>query len=182
MKKIVCIGDSITFGFPYGPQASWTTALADATGHLVLNHGINGDTTSGMLQRWQRDLLVHDPDYVIMMGGANDIVCRESFGRITWNIKAMVEAARNMGIQVIMGLPTPLEEPEYEARLSRVRQWIAEYSRDKNLPVIDFYSAFISEDGSIREELLLDGAHPTREGYRLMFEAIPLELFDPITI
>ena len=56
MKKIVCIGDSITYGFPYGEEASWTRLLAEATGHLIINKGINGNTTGDMLNRFSRDV------------------------------------------------------------------------------------------------------------------------------
>jgi len=178
MKKIVCIGDSITYGFPYGEEASWTRYLAEATEHLVINKGINGNTTGDMLNRFAYDVLAHDPDYVIIMGGANDIVWRESIDRITWNLNEMYRMAAAKGIKVVFGLPTPIDYDESERRLKRVRDWMKKFAADNNLPTIDFYSAFFNAEGILQEELLLDGAHPTREGYRLMFEAIPLEIFE----
>jgi len=178
MVKIVCIGDSITYGFPYGEQASWTRMLAEATGHLVINKGINGNTTGDMLNRFTHDVLVHDPGYVIIMGGANDIVWRESIDRITWNLNEMYKLAAQKGIKVVFGLPTPIDYEESEARLKRVRDWMIKFAAENNLPTIDFYSAFIDEEGALMDELLLDGAHPTREGYRRMFEVIPLEIFE----
>jgi len=177
MKKIVCIGDSITYGFPYGPAVSWTRQLADATGFEVINRGINGNTTEEMLSRFRRDVIAHDPDYVVIMGGANDIVWRESYDRIVWNLQEMVRLASENGIKVVLGLPTPLEEPEYEARLSRVRKWMRSFARENMIDAIDFNSVFYGDGGELLEELLLDGAHPTPEGYRRMFEVIPLNIF-----
>ncbi|MGE5544055.1 MAG: GDSL-type esterase/lipase family protein, partial [Bacillota bacterium] len=130
-----------------------------------------------MLDRFSRDVLAYDPDYVIIMGGANDIVWRESIDRITWNLKKMVELAIERGIKVIFGLPTPISYEEFEARLTRVRNWMKKYAVENNLQTIDFYGAFFDDQGILREELLLDEAHPTREGYRRMFEAIPLSIF-----
>ena len=177
MKKIVCIGDSITYGFPYGEGASWTRMLAEATGFLVINQGINGNTTGEMLDRFPRDVLTYNPDYVIIMGGANDIAWRESVDRITWNINEMVKLAAGQGIKVIFGLPTPFIYQEFADRLARVRDWMIKHATENNLQTIDFHSAFFNEEGILLEELLLDGAHPTREGYRRMFEVIPLSIF-----
>lgn len=177
MKKIVCIGDSITFGFPYGTEVSWTRLLAKATGYTVINRGINGSTTEDMLNRFHRDVLPHSPDYVIIMGGANDIVWRESIDRIVWNLQEMVKLASDQGIKVVFGLPTPFNEPEYEARLSRVRNWMKNYAAENHYETIDFYGAFFNREGILQEELLLDGAHPTPEGYRQMFEAISIDIF-----
>lgn len=178
MKKIVCIGDSITYGFPYGEEASWTRMLAEATGFLVINRGINGNTTGDMLDRFSRDVLAYNPDYVIIMGGANDIAWRESIDRITWNLEEMVNLAAGHGIKVIFGLPTPFSYQEFEARLGRVRNWMIKHAAEKDLQTIDFYGAFFNDQGDLLEDLLLDEAHPTREGYRRMFEAIPAGIFD----
>lgn len=177
MTKIVAIGDSITYGYPYGPEVSWTRFLAEATGFTVVNKGINGNTTGDMLDRFRRHVLAHDPDYVIIMGGSNDIVWQESHDRIVWNLRDMINLARENGIRVVIGLLIPIDYPEYEARLARVREWTGQYARENNIPVIDFYSAFIDQQGSIQSEYLLDEAHPTPEGYRRMFEMIPLDIF-----
>lgn len=177
MKKIVCIGDSITYGFPYGSNASWTRYLGEATGHQIINRGINGNTTSEMIDRFDRHVIRENPDWVTVMGGTNDVVWRESIDRITWNLREMIEKAEAAGIKVVLGLLVPVEEPEMEARVTRIRSWTVQYAREHQLPVIDFYSVFIDDHGFIRSDLLLDGAHPTEEGYRRMFDAIPLDIF-----
>ncbi|MGE5371202.1 MAG: SGNH/GDSL hydrolase family protein [Solirubrobacterales bacterium] len=178
MKTVVCMGDSITHGFPYGEHVSWTRHLAERTGFQIINRGIDGNTTTDMCDRFQRHVLAQHPDYVIIMGGANDIVWRESHDRIVWNLREMIEAAQSQGIKVILGLPTPIDDLEMERRLDRVRGWIRDYAREHGLKIIDFYAALIDEQGLINEEMILDGAHPTETGYRRMFEAIPLDIFE----
>ncbi|MGE5416682.1 MAG: GDSL-type esterase/lipase family protein [Acidobacteriota bacterium] len=177
MKTIVCIGDSITYGFPWGPHVSWTEKLADATGYKVINRGINGNTTTEMLDRFFRHVVDKNPDYVIIMGGANDIVWRESYDRIVWNLGEMARIAKDNGIKVIWGLLTPFDDEEYEARLSRVRKWTKDYAQEQGQATIDFYSAFFTADGSLRTDLLLDVAHPSQEGYQEMFRMIDLSIF-----
>ena len=49
--------------------------------------------------------------------------------------------------------------------------WLKRYCTAFGVPYIDFCVDFLSPDGSIRSELLLDGLHPTPEGHRLMAAA-----------
>jgi len=176
--KIVCLGDSITYGFPFGPRASWVTMLRDALKAEVINQGINGNTTSDMLIRFERSVLKYNPSHVIIMGGANDIICAESFDRITWNLREMIEKAKSAGIEVILGVPTPIDVPYWEKRIIRLQQWIMEYAQEHNLKIINFAKAFFDESGKIKSDLLLaDGAHPDTKGYEAMFAQIDLSIF-----
>jgi acyl-CoA thioesterase-1 len=178
IKRIVCLGDSITYGFPFGPKFSWVQMLSEVLDAEIINRGINGNTTSDMLKRFDRAVLQVNPTHVVIMGGINDVLCRESFDRITWNLKLMAEKAAEHNLKVIMGQPTVFDEPEIERLLTRIRQWIASYAEKHQIPVINFAAAFYDEMGKIRTDLLLaDGGHPTIEGYQAMFKVINLEVF-----
>ncbi|HWP98303.1 MAG TPA: SGNH/GDSL hydrolase family protein [Syntrophomonadaceae bacterium] len=180
-SKVVCLGDSITWGFPFGPSYSWVHMLAEATGIEFINRGINGNTTSDMLHRFERDVLNSGPDLVIISGCINDILCGESFDRITWNIKAMVEKAREASLTVVLGMPTAVDSPYLEKLLVRLRQWFKDFSRELGIPLIDFYQAFFSPEGELRQDLLLaDGAHPSEKGYQEMFRQIDLNIFSAL--
>ncbi|MGR6836018.1 GDSL-type esterase/lipase family protein [Syntrophomonas erecta] len=177
-KKIVCLGDSITWGFPYGHQDSWVEMLGQALNQPVINQGVNGNTTGDMLFRFDRVVQKHHPTHMIIMGGINDVLGQESFDRIVLNLKIIVENALNQGITVIMGTPTAVDEPCYERNIMRIREWIHRFADQKGLQVIDFHQAFYNERGEVKTELLLpDGGHPTREGYQAIFRQIDLNLF-----
>lgn len=176
--KIVCLGDSITYGFPHGPEYSWVSMLDDIIEGEVINKGVNGDTSSDMLGRFNRSVLRYNPTHLLIMGGINDVMCRESFDRITWNIKAMVEKARENNIKVILGLPTAVDYPEFERLLQRIRKWIRQYAEKNDIKIIDFAAAFYN-NGQLRKECLLpDGGHPTVEGYKAMFTMIDIDVFN----
>lgn len=176
--KIVCLGDSITYGFPFGPQVSWVSMLQQALGVEVINQGINGNTTTDMLRRFERSVLKYYPTHLIIMGGINDVICAESFDRISWNLREMIEKAQEAGIEVILGLPTAVDEPYWEKLIVRIRQWMQEYAREHDLKVINFAAAFYDENGNLKSELLLaDGGHPDINGYQAMFEQIDLSIF-----
>lgn len=176
--KIVCLGDSITYGFPFGPRVSWVAMLDQALDAEVINQGINGNTTTDMLRRFERSVLKYNPTHVIIMGGINDVICGESFDRISWNLRELIEKAREAGIEVILGLPTAVDEPYWEKLIIRIRQWMLDYAAEHQLKVINFAAAFYDENGKVRSDLLLaDGGHPDTTGYQAMFEQINLSIF-----
>lgn len=177
--KVVCLGDSITWGFPYGHYYSWVRMLADVHPGEFINQGINGNTTTEMLYRFDQAVLKYHPSHVIIMGGINDVFCQDSFDRITLNLKRMAEKASVHGIKVILGTPTAVDYPAEEKLLLRIRHWIKDYAREQNHRVIDFAAAFYDETGRVRSDLLLaDGGHPTQAGYDEIFKQIDLEVFD----
>ena len=178
-KKIVFLGDSISWGFPWGPSFSWVNMLEKVLDAELVNQGVNGNTTLNMLGRFKRSVLRYNPTHVVISGGINDVICGESFDRISWNFREMVEIAQAEGIKVILGTPTAVDDTFFEIPLLRLREWMAKYAQKHNIPLIAFHKAFYTADGAIRDELLLaDGGHPTKEGYRLMFELIDLSVFD----
>ncbi len=176
--KIVCLGDSITWGFPFGPAVSWVSMLQDSLGVEVINKGINGNTTSDMLRRFDRAVLSYEPTHIVIMGGANDVLMAESFDRIVTNIRLMAEKAEENNIKVIFGLPTAIDDKYLEELIARIRDWMRNYAEIKEIPVIPFNRAFYDKNGQLRTELLLlDGAHPAVEGYQEMFKQIDINIF-----
>ena len=169
--KIVAIGDSITEGYPFSNHDSWVEHLAQELKCEVLNQGICGDFTSGMLNRFQRDVLDHAPTHVIILGGANDAYEKLPLKSISTNFKAMADSCRQNGITPIFGLPTPsllLEEEEF---LSEYRNWMLSYVVEKGIHVVDFYSPFLNRiKAGQGAQLFVDEVHPSIEGYALMGE------------
>lgn len=176
--KVVCLGDSITWGWPHGMEYSWVRMLAEAVDAEFINRGIPGNTMGDMLDRFERHVLKAQPTHVMIMGGGNDVMIGESRDRITWNINRMVEMAEEHGIKVIFGLTPPMDFQAQERLLVRIREWMCEYAERKGIPVIDFQPAFYNGYGALREDTLLpDGAHPTKTGYEEMFRQIDLQVF-----
>lgn len=166
--KIVAIGDSITYGFPYLPDYSWVQLAANKLGLHMINKGINGDTTGGMLERFAIDVLAHKPSHVLIMGGANDAFERIAVQEVAANISQMVNTAINQAIVPVIGLPTPCNFPE-EALLAKYRQSLCRYAETNDIAVLDFYSAMLHPSGQgMNSGLHIDGVHPNEAGYRVM--------------
>ena len=71
--KLSCMGDSITNGHGLDSKLRWTSLLASRLDIEVSNHGVSGDTTGGMVGRFDYMLRSEQPKYVFIMGGTNDL-------------------------------------------------------------------------------------------------------------
>jgi acyl-CoA thioesterase-1 len=167
--KIAAIGYSITYGFPYGPALSWFSIAAEKNNLKYVNRGINGDTTEGMLCRFDHDILRSKPTHVIIMGGTNDAYAGINAEQVINNIRDMVELAFKNNIISFIGLPVPCNDLAEEKLLGQYRKEMREYAEDHNIEVIDFHKALVDDSGfKIKEGLHCDGIHPSAAGYKVM--------------
>ena len=104
--KIICIGDSITYGQNVRADEAWPAVLARLTGHDVRNAGVCGDTTRLGLERFPKDVQLHNPDVVVIQFGHNDANCwetdnglpRVSEDAYAANIREMLARAGKVGL------------------------------------------------------------------------------------
>lgn len=184
--KIVCIGDSLTYGYRVRRSQVWTKLIENEYGIEVLNKGISGDSTGGMLSRFYRDVVENRPSYVFIMGGANDLIMEVPLNVIRSNISTMVHQARGNSIIPILGIQ-PLTEPEMakihwsnitdftrvNKKLKELREWIIEFSNIFDVKVVDFCGELnrkITEEN--KTEIYLDGLHLTPKGNEIMKDII----------
>jgi len=168
--KIAAIGDSITYGYPYEPALSWFNLTAERLNIDYINRGVNGDTTEGMLNRFDRDVLRYKPSHVIMVGGTNDARFGITVYQVINNIRDMVGLLVNKNITPILGLPIPYNDFAKEKLLGQYREEIRQYAVDNNIEVIDFNKTMVDDrGGNIKEGLHCgDGVHPSKAGYEVM--------------
>lgn len=99
---LVCLGDSLTScGGPGGHYTHW---LARLMPHVkVIDSGIGGDTLDGGRQRFERDVLAHKPDVLLIALGANDFWRRSrTVAQMGEDLEAMVSEARARGMSVVV--------------------------------------------------------------------------------
>jgi len=71
--SIVCIGDSLTFGYGVNESEGWVSIVSTRIKENIINKGIPGDTTYGMKKKFKNDVVNYKPSKVLIMGGTNDI-------------------------------------------------------------------------------------------------------------
>lgn len=74
MQTVACFGDSLIYGFPFGPRISWLAEAEKLTGDKFLNYGVCGDCTDDILSRLKTMPLPAHIKHILFLGGANDII------------------------------------------------------------------------------------------------------------
>ena len=107
MNSIVCIGDSLTYGYGVSTKSSWVELLRKKLNNVnVINAGVNGDTTIGMVNRFTEDVVYNNPDIVVILGGTNDFLTNKSAENALKNINIMVkEAIENNIVPIVLSPP-----------------------------------------------------------------------------
>ncbi len=185
--ELICMGDSITYGLGLSQLSlRWSDLVAGHTGHRLINCGVSGDTTSGMLARCQRQVFGKQADALLILGGINDISILGQYRSVCLNIISMVRQAQAEGLTVILGIPLPIvpdqipvcvwdpgRDLEQVASLcQQYAAWIRAYADANQIPIVDFRAPFLLPDGQPDRSLFQDGLHPNEEGHRRMAQAL----------
>lgn len=181
--KIMCLCGSNTYGYGVKRIETWESLASALTGHTLINKGITGDTTAGMLARLYPDVFSLKPEYVIDMGGGNDFSIGGQLESAKSNVFEIVNQARANGVVPILGIPVrsnPVQVRKDWAQIcnfvrserlgDEFSEWLKLLCRNSAIPSIDFRAQF---DQAVSEKnLYLDGLHPTPRGHRIMAEAV----------
>lgn len=188
--NFVSFGDSLTVGFipsvfaESHPYSQFLKELVD--GFLerfgrketveirIRNKGINGDLTSAMLLRFRGDVINTKPDYVIILGGANDIGWGFSVKEIWSNLKRMLEMAKDNGIEPIgCTVPSILGWDEGILPRLQLNQSLKQFCREKGFSCVDLFGKTCEpKTKRLRSNYSSDGLHLNAKGYRKMAETI----------
>ncbi len=181
--KIVFIGDSITSGYALRKNDIWTNIINNKTNYEIINKGIIGDTTGGMLARFTRDVIYEKPDIVHIMGGSNDIICSNSNENVKSNIMAMAHQALANNIKPIIGIsPTIMIDDiidewqnftnfsEVEKQVIELNKWIKKFTNTFRADLIDYKVELKSMLDEDLTNIYIDGIHLNTKGNELLAE------------
>lgn len=173
--SIVCIGDSLTFGYGVKKTKSWVSVLSTKIKEKLMNKGIPGNTTTEMKERFIEDVVNYKPSKVIIMCGTNDVFLNRTINDILNNINEMAQMCEINNIIPIILTPLPVkdnievktwfEDMDYKKvnrSLAELRHLLIEYAEEKNITCIDL-GAILLEEGKIMEQFLEDGIHVSAE-------------------
>lgn len=180
MMKLVCLGDSLTFGYGVSRMERWTELLKQKVKLKIINKGVNGDTTVGILSRSFKDVVRNDPDYVIIMAGTNDLLMGRSLVNIEENVESLCREMKSNDITPIIGIQPPIigrmaekywgigiDYENVNKNIAEYRQWVMENIKD--VKYADFYGVIRSgcKNGA-DEDYYVDGLHLTAKGHELI--------------
>ncbi|WP_417392132.1 SGNH/GDSL hydrolase family protein [Gimesia sp.] len=175
---IVTFGDSTTA--TRGPLVVYSMILAQelpAAGSpvKVVNSGIGGHTTQQAVARFEKDVLQHDPDLVVIQYGINDSAVdvwrdppatqsRVSVEQYAANLRKMIRQLKEKQLDVILMTPNSLRwiprmqklygKPPYDPEdvqgfnvlLKSYAAAVRKIAKEEHVPLVDVYAAFENYD------------------------------------
>lgn len=167
---IVWMGDSLT-------EQGWWSFLSKEK--KIVNRGIGGDNTRGMLARLD-EILSFSPSKIFLMGGVNDLSGDRPVEEIVENVRKMLEMIRTQAPECevyLQSVITPNNEvlayPYAKGKQAQTKALNRHYKAlcDEGLATwVDIARLLENEQGELREELTKDGIHLHPEAYRIWVE------------
>jgi acyl-CoA thioesterase I len=168
--KVIAIGDSYTFGYPYGLDYSWVSLAAKDLKRELINKAKTTQTSGDLLKRFQSDVIDEKPDSVIILIGTGDAIRGVSLETYQKNLQDMVKLAKEKNISTIIGLPLPY--PNAAKLIGDYRAWLTSFAQTEKLKVVDFNPDLVENGGGIRKGLTDDGKYPNKQGYTVMAQTV----------
>lgn len=160
MKKnieIVMLGDSIT------KRGDWKKLLKKE--HLV-NLGIEGDTTLGILSRIEIVTQL-EPKKVFLMTGINDLCISIPIEDIFKNYKKILEILQKNKIPVIVQFTLLTQMPSVNKKVKIFNKLLEDYCHKHSIEFVDLNNSFSNEEGLLKEDLTIDGLHLGQKAYKV---------------
>jgi acyl-CoA thioesterase-1 len=169
---IIAVGNSLTAGYGVPEQKAWPTLLEkklqrDGLHWQVINSGISGETSSGMLSRikW---ILAQKPDIVILETGANDGFRGIPIPVIKKNIHAAVQLSQQNKVTVLLAGMKIVQNlgSDYTRDFANIYPAIAD---EQNCLLIPFLLENVAGNPALNQT---DNIHPNEEGHQIMVDTI----------
>ena len=168
-RGIVFLGDSLTDG------GEWAEVFGDAT---IMNRGIPGDTTRGVLARLDA-VTAGAPAKVFLMIGVNDLEAGAPVDDIAANVGRILAAikAQTPETAVFVQSALPVREalvsgPIRNADIAALNRRLEAVSAEHQARYVDVASALADGSGELDARYTLDGIHLTGAGYSVWKRAI----------
>ncbi|WP_019673789.1 arylesterase [Psychrobacter lutiphocae] len=177
---ILALGDSLTEGLglaeedAYPAQLEKTLQQAGYVNAKVINSGLSGETSTGLVNRldW---VLKTKPDITILTIGANDAMRGIDVATVDSNIRTAIQRLQDEGSVVVLGGMQIYDNlgDEYVKSFSALYPKIVE---DTGVAFIPF---FLDGVGGVPELNQADAIHPTAEGYTQIVQNNILPVLKP---
>ena len=158
--RIICFGDSLTYGTGASDGMSYPSQLSRLIGRDVVNAGVPGDTTGDGLNRLEDYVLSQSPRLVLITLGGNDLKNGISKETAFANLKQIVERIQDAGAVVIIG---GIHIPLYGRGYGEAYKALA-----KETGAVLIHNIY--DDIMGNRALMSDPIHPNDAGYAIMAE------------
>ncbi len=172
MRRIVCLGDSLTSGHGIGTAAAYPALLHGRVRRAgfpyeVVNAGFSRDTSADARARLDR-ALDGDVSVLVVALGANDGLRGVPVAQLTANLSHIIETAQTRGIAVLLCGMAALPIYGWEYTTAFHQAYVALAARYR-VPIVPFILANVIGDPRLMQP---DRAHPNADGARAIADII----------
>ena len=190
-KVMVALGDSITFGHCGGTvlqEETWLKVLSVLLDgkYEAINAGVNGNSAREAMARYEKDVLSHHPDLILLEFGGNNNdpyqkqrnVEDAEFQRHLEDFKARLPKGCHV---VMITFPPIIDEihawrnaPAFKGKsidksLDSQRELVRKFAAENGYPLLDLYKLIYDRR---HEYIFPDGVHLNPKGQRVLAEAL----------
>ncbi|MHB1920947.1 MAG: GDSL-type esterase/lipase family protein [Chitinophagaceae bacterium] len=165
--RIIFLGNSIT------EMGNWAQLLGDST---VINRGIGGDVTYGVLERLQ-DIIIRKPSKVFLLIGINDIgkdipvrVIADNIRKIITRIKAGSPPTRIYLQSVLPVNPTVQGFPQHynkESQVIALNKLLKVLALRVKCRFVNLFPLFLDKHQRMNKKYTIEGLHLLPAGYQV---------------
>jgi acyl-CoA thioesterase-1 len=171
-SQVLALGDSLTQGAGVTLEQAWPDLLARKTGWVVVNGGVNGDTSEEALQRLPGLLDEHNPVLVLVTLGGNDMLRHIPEQQTIANLERILALIRAHGAKpVLLATPNPSPMRAVFQNLT-APDFYRKVAEAQHVPLIEDAIADVLSDPKLKGDAL----HPNAEGHARLAEKIFKEL------
>lgn len=169
-NEIVFLGNSIT------EQGEWQELIP---GKPVINRGIGGDNTFGVLARLD-DIVAARPKTIFLLIGINDLSRKLPYDVIIRNYRRIIAKIKTgtpkttLYIQSVLPLNSSMTTAPYlqgrNPMQMELNRMIKELCAEEKLTYVDLHPLFEDENKELKKELSIDGIHLKASAYIMWVE------------
>lgn len=208
--KILCFGDSVTFGEIDTDNGGWVDQLKRHFIALqansikqdisVYNLGIGGETTDALCIRFEIEFQARIKkglrSLVMFAYGANDIVIHKNKNIVpveyfTRNLKKCIQHAQINASGVILLSLTPISDSfdginnqhdklRYSNDIKVYNSALKQLAKETDSSYLDIYAQFVLNDKA--DLLSSDGLHPNSKGHQLIYRMVKQKLVNGMNL
>ena len=172
-RTLLIYGDSISAGYGMEPDKQWAENLKVIFNEKnfdieIVNRSVSGETTGGGLSRIKPILEKLQPKYLLLELGGNDALRGYPPSKISNNLKAIIEIAKENQVKVFLMQIKIL--PNYGKRYQEQFESIfPRVAKENDIILLPFMLNDIALDKAL---MLPDGIHPNADAQPLIAEYV----------
>jgi lysophospholipase L1-like esterase len=158
-NAIVFLGNSIT------EAGDWSDVMPEK---YILNRGISGDITYGILARLDK-ILEYKPSKIFLLIGVNDLkreipneLIVENYRKIVDQVKAKSSKTK-LYLQSVLPINESLLIEAFESvkmeNITYLNDALQQIANEKNVKYVDLWKALADSEEQLKKEFTLDGIH-----------------------